>query len=170
MASLTPAAMHPLVSQLAGSSASEWLANARTLILQRNLTDALAVLRAGVQAHPSSTELQLALGGALLEQGMPRDAEDVLRALLADHPAQAAAAFLLARLLHSEGRVCAMAQTLCALFTQPGQDLEHRIQAIELLDESGRQEDAMALCEDCIATGSTDARLHVHAGRLAAQL
>lgn len=170
MASLTPATTHPLVRQLAGSPASEWLASARMLMLQKNLADALAVLRAGVQAHPSSTELQLALGGALLEQGMPRDAEQVLRALLADHPSHTAAAFLLARLLHSDGSIGAMAQTLCALFTQPGQDIEHRIQAIELLDESGRQQDALALCEDCIANGATDARLHVHAGRLAAQL
>lgn len=170
MARLTAAAMHPLLSQLAGSPASEWLANARMLVLQKNLADALAVLRAGNQAHPASTELQLALAGVLLEQGMPRDAEDVLRALLAKHPAHAAATFLLARLLHGEGRICAMAQTLCVLFTQPGQAIEHHIQAIELLDESGRQEDALSLCEGCISNGATDARLHVHAGRLAAQL
>jgi len=170
MASLTPAAMPPLVGQLAGSPASAWLANARTLMLQKNLADALALLQAGVQAHPDSTELRLALAGAWLEQGAPRDAEEVLRALLADSPGHAAATFLLARLLHGEGRIGAMAQTLCALFTQPGQDIEHRIQAIELLDESGRQEDALTLCEDGIAAGATDARLHVHAGRVAAQL
>lgn len=170
MASLTPAAMHPLVGQLAGSPASAWLANARTLMVQKNLADALAVLEAGVQAHSTSTELRLALAGAWLEQGAPRKAEEVLHALLADSPRHAAATFLLARLLHSEGRIGAMAQTLCALFTQPNQDIEHRIQAIELLDESGHQQDALTLCEDGIAAGASDARLHVHAGRLAAQL
>lgn len=167
---MTDPAVHPYIANLTGAVESEWLACARMLVSQKKMADALAVLRAGIQAYPSSTELRLALAGSLLEQDLPREAESILHALLAEHPGHAAAAFLLARLLHGEGRMRAVAETLRALFAQPGQDIEHRIQAIELLDDCGRPQDALALCEESIAAGCNDSRLHVHAGRLASQL
>ncbi|MDE2155706.1 MAG: sulfotransferase [Xanthomonadaceae bacterium] len=166
-------AAHPqqaLLDALAGGAEQDWLECAQALVLRRDPAAALAVLHGAMAACPESSEIRLALAGALFQNGDEAAAESLLRSLLAADPGHAAAAFLLARMLKRQGRMQALATALRALFRHRRHDIELAIQAVELLDDCGRQADAAAICEDEIAAGCTDPRLHTHAGALLSQL
>lgn len=73
---------------------------------------------------------------------------------------------MLAQMHHEQSRPQAAAIALKALFIRRRYDVDLIIQAIELLDDAGRQADAVAICEDEIAAGALDPRLHAYAGML----
>ncbi len=159
-----------LLDTLAGGGEEHWLACAQELVLRGNITVALRVLSAAVSAHPRSTEVRLALAGVLLESDAGERAEALLRAVLADNPDHAAAAFLLTGVLKGQGRMAALADVMRSLFRHPGHDPEQVIRAIELLDDCERKQDASDICEAEIAEGSRDPRLYAYAGMLLSQL
>lgn len=164
------AARHALQAALAGAPESAWLDCSRALVLSGDLDAAHAVLAAGMAAHPGSTDLRFALAGVLYERSDPAQAELLLRELLEQRPAHAAAVFLLARLLRQQGRLGAVAAALRALFAHDRHPLATVIQAVELLDDCGRQQDAAAICQAEIASGCTDPRIYAYAGMLELQL
>ena len=51
------------------------------------LSDALHVLRAGLEEHPTYLAAQVALGRCLVETDAPDDANEILERALPDHPA-----------------------------------------------------------------------------------
>ena len=149
--------------------ASEWLERGRSLVLHSDLAGAIAAFRQGLLAHPGSHELRHALAGALWQHGQAVEAESLLRALVADDPANAAATFLLGKLLMAQGRMLAVEMAVRALFMRP-QDTGTLIHAIELLDDCGRKQAASDLVEAAIVAGSDDPRLHAYAGMLSMQV
>jgi hypothetical protein len=127
------------------------------------------VFSAAHAAHPHSIDMRLALAGVLWQTKRAEEAESLLRALLADH-LNAAATFLLAKLLKEQGRMCAVEVAMRALFAATSQPVGLTIQAIELLDDCGLKQAAADICEATIAAGSNDARLHAYSGMLHLQL
>jgi Flp pilus assembly protein TadD len=156
--------------QLHGQPEADWLERARALVLSKDNDAAAIVLTSAIAAHPDSSDLRLALAGVYQQTRHFAQAEKLLRELLTQYPDNVAASFLLARMLSRQGRLQAMASTLRGLFHHGAHDADLVIQAVELLDESGRQADAAAICESKIAAGSTDPRLHAYAGMLHIQL
>lgn len=163
-------ACRALVGKLACAPLADWLECAQTLVLRGDARATLAVLEAALQEHPTSSDLRVAMAGALLPNYDPDRAESLLRDVLYADPDHAAAGFLLARMLKGQGRMRAMAAVLQALFRHQRHDPELVIRAIELLDDGGRQEEAAELCERELDAGSDDPRLHAYAGMLLAQL
>ena len=159
-----------LLDALAGATAQDWLECAQALVLRREQVAVTAVLTAAATAYPHSSDIHFALAGDVLQGGDRAQAEVRLRELLAEDPEHAGAVFLLARMLKEQGRMQAMADVVRALFRHARRDLEQLIHAVELLDDAGRKADAGALCEDAIAAGCNDPRLHAYAGMLLAQL
>ncbi|HJT98105.1 MAG TPA: sulfotransferase [Rhodanobacteraceae bacterium] len=149
---------------------SDWLDRGRALVLRGDIDAALGVFTAARRAHPESIELAQALAGVLWQSGAPDRAEALLRELLARHPAHTAAAFLLARILKEAAQPNAAASVLRELFATSPQPVGLAIQAIELLDDCGCKEDAAAICENAIAAGQDDARLHAYSAMLHLQL
>jgi len=163
-------ARRALLDALAGAPEAEWLALARALVLRSDVETAHFVLSAAVIAHPVSVDVRYALAGILQQRGETEAAEALLHALLAEDPTHAAATFLLARLLSQHGRLHAAADALCQLFRHAAQDVETVIRAVEMLDDLQRVTDAAAICENHIAAGSTDPRIHAYAGMLSNKL
>ena len=151
-------------------SEAEWLERGRALVLRGDLDGALATFDAANAAHPDSTDIALGLAGVLWQAKQPDRAETVLRALLSTHPAHVAATFLLAKIQKEQARMNAVATTVRALFVAAPQPVGTTIQAVELLDDAGRKQDAADLCEAAIAHGSTDPRLYAYSGMLHLQL
>ena len=164
------AACRALIDRLTGALPADWLECAQTLVLRGDTPATLAVLEVASREHPESSDLRVALAGALLPNHDPVRAESLLRDALGTDPDHAVAAFLLARTLKRQGRTRAMAAVLKALFRHERHDPELVIQAIELLDDGGRQSEAAELCEREIDAGSDDPRLHAYAGMLLSQL
>ena len=158
------------LTELNGSLEADWLERARTLVVSNDIDAAAIVLTSAIAAHPDSSDLRLALAGVYQQNRHFAKAEKLLRELLTQYPDNVAASFLLARMLSHQGRLQAMASTLRGLFHHGVHDADLVIQAVELLDEGGRQTDAAAICEDEIAAGSADPRLHAYAGMLHIQL
>lgn len=166
----TDAARRALMDALAQAPEADWLACARALVLRGDANTARALLVAARANWPDSVELRHALAGLLMEAGEPDPAEALLRELLALQPSHTAASFLLARLLSRQGRMHAAARTVRALFEHGTQDTDTLIQAVELLDDCDRKQDAAALCEAALAVGCSDPRIHAYAGMLEIQL
>jgi tetratricopeptide (TPR) repeat protein len=163
------AALHALMTGLTRESAQSWLECGRGLMLRARPEAALTLFTEAVERHPDSAELVLALAGVLWQNGRLLEAEHALRGLLDLHPAHAAA-FLLARILSSQGRMHAVTEVMQGLFSDGQQDAEMAIQAIELLDECRRPAAAARICEDLLAGGKADPRVHAYAGMLDIQL
>lgn len=164
------AAVEELIAGLSVEPAQPWLECARGLMLRARPEAALTLLITAVERHPDSDELLLALAGVLWQNGRAPEAEDGLRRLLDRHPAHAAAGFLLARILSSQGRMHGVTEVIRRLFSENVQDAEMVIQAAELLDECRRPAAAARICEDFLARGSNDPRVHAYAGMLEIQL
>lgn len=164
------AARLALLNLLVDASEADWLSCSRTLVLRGDTATARAVLSVAHTSHPSSIDLCFALAGILQQEGEQAAAEALLRELLAQQPGHAAATFLLAHILRQQGRMHAMASAVRALFKHGQHDLAIVIQAIELLDDCDRKQDASAICEAEIAAGSTDPRIYAYAGMLEIQL
>ena len=168
---LQRAELDALIAQLAGSPEAGWLDSARALILRNDFHAARRVLEAAVSEHGKSLDLNRSLAGIYQQLKRSSQAENLLQVILDEYPDDAASAFLLARMLHEQGRTQAMSVILGDYFRQrTGHDADLVITAIELLDGAGRQADAAAICEAEIASGLTDARLHAYAAMLQIQL
>ena len=147
-----------------------WLESARSLVLSGELDAAGRLLTTALVEHHDSIEIRYALAGIHLEAHQYAQAESLLCELLAEHSDHAASSFQLARMYKNQGRLQAAGRILRTLFGRNRHDPDLLIQAVELLDESGRQTDAAAICEAELAAGSTDPRLHAYAGMLQIQL
>jgi Flp pilus assembly protein TadD len=88
-----------LLDLLAGQSERDWLECGRALVLRADLETAVVVFSSALAEHPDSIELRHALAGVLWQTKQVERAESELRALLAKHPDNVGATFLLARLL-----------------------------------------------------------------------
>lgn len=163
-------AQNDLLSALTGCSEQEWLECARALVLRSHTQTAEVILSNALVEHPDSVEIRLALAGIKQETNQLVQAECLLRELLAQRPDHIAAAFLLARVLQQQGKMHAVSVTLRMLFARVRQASATVIQAVELLDDCGRKQDAAAICEGEIAAGSTDPRIYAYAGMLEIQL
>ena len=159
-----------LLDALKGHHESAWLECGRALVLRSDLDGAIAVFSAAHAEHPGSVDVRLGLAGVLWQAKQNERAELLLRDLLAAHPDHTAATFLLAKILKAEGRMQAVDAVVRALFARAPQPVGLTIQAIELLDDCGLKAAAVAICEDAIARGATDARLYAYAGMLHLQL
>jgi tetratricopeptide (TPR) repeat protein len=159
-----------IIDGLAGRREIDWLESARTLVLRHQTDTAKAVLTAAHAAWPASGDIRLALAGMLQLTGQPAQAESMLRELLVDQPDHVAAAFLLAKMLKDGGRTHATATVIRAVLAQKKYGAADLIQAVELLDDCNRKQDAAAICEDAISAGLSDPRIHMHSAMLLAQL
>jgi tetratricopeptide (TPR) repeat protein len=168
---LGAAAARPrLLHALGGAPALLWLECGRSLALRGDADAAAGVFAAALAEHPDDIDLGLAMAGMHWQRKQHAAAEAILQPLVEQHPALAAAAFLLARLRKEQGRMQAVETVLCELFHRAPQNIALTIQAIELLDDCGRKRAAAGLCENAIAAGSRDPRLHAYAGMLHVQL
>ncbi|MFC5582825.1 tetratricopeptide repeat-containing sulfotransferase family protein [Rhodanobacter terrae] len=158
------------LAALAPASEQEWLESARALILDADLDGAFAFFLAAAAQYPASGEVRIGLAGLYWQMQQHEQAEALLRDWLAQCPDHVGATFLLARMLREQGRMRAAAEVIRKLFEHGRHDVDTVIQAIETLDDYGRPQDAAAICEAEIATGSTDPRIHAYAGMLDIQL
>src|SRR5690348_3965675 len=148
-----------------------WLESARGSLLRGDLASAHAILASALAEFPRSRELRRVQAGVYLREHRAEAAEHVLRELLAEDAHDAASAFALAGLMKSECRSHAAAAVLCEYFAGPGNcsDADLAINAIELLDSSGRKREASVIARLAIAANPDDPRLHAYAGMLAIQ-
>src|SRR5690348_13705875 len=121
---------------------------------------------------PGSVGLRRTQAGIFQQTRQVDAAEQVLCALLTQHPGDSASAFALAQLLKAQGRTAAAANAMrtCLLIEPNARNPELAIAAIELLDDMGRKADAGAIAEAAVAASPNDARLHAYAGMLAMQM
>ncbi|WP_243042650.1 tetratricopeptide repeat-containing sulfotransferase family protein [Dyella sedimenti] len=163
-------AWKPLLETLAGAPEAAWLERGRALQREGDVAAAMAVFAEAAIRFPDSGDARLGMAGLCWQSGQRAQAEAVLRAWLDGHPGHAAATFLLVQCLREEGRLQAAADAMHRLFGHGPHDADTVIQAVEMLDDYGRQADAAAICEQAIAAGAEDPRLHAYAGMLALQL
>ena len=163
-------ARQALIDALADASEQAWLECGRTLVLRTELEAAMEVFAAATTRYPASADLTLGLAGLCWQMQRQAQAEALLRDWLSAHPGDIAASFLLVRLLRDQGRMQAAAETMLTLFEHGPHDEDTVIQAVEMLDDYGRPQDAARICEVAIAAGSADPRLHAYAGMLGIQL
>lgn len=149
-----------------------WLERIRGALLRADAGAAEAMLGQALNDFPDSPELRRIHAHLLLQAGRSVEGVAVLRALLDQHPGDAASAFTLARVLVGQSRTAAAASTLLACFADAAnrEDAELAINAIELLDDAGRKADAAAIAMAAIAANPDGARLHAYAGVLLTQL
>lgn len=159
-----------LLSALESQPESEWLAHGRSLTLRSDMAGALAVFDAAALRFPDSTEIRLGLAGLLWQTGESLLAERLLHEWLAAHPGDVGMAFLLASFLREQGRLTTAGQVLLSAYANGEHDVAAIIRAVETLDDYGRQNEAMAICENAIDAGADDPRLHAYAGMLGIQL
>lgn len=165
-----PATSAAILIELAQAPEQEWLERGRALALHADLAGALAVFSAAAQRYPESGEVRVGLAGLCWQMQQHAQAEALLRGWLAQHSDHVAATFLLVRLLREQGRMGAAAQAMRQLFEHGPHDTDIVIQAVEMLDDYGRPQDAAAICEAELAAGSTDPRMHAYAGMLDIEL
>lgn len=163
-------ARQALLDALTTASEQDWLTCGQRLVLQIDFETARAVFTEGVAQYPHSNELSLALAGICWQGGQAGMAEAQLHELLARQPDHVAATFLLVRILKEQGRLQTAGKAMRRLFEQTRQDADTVIQAVEMLDDVQRTEDAAAICEMEIAAGCIDPRIHAYAGMLGIQL
>jgi tetratricopeptide (TPR) repeat protein len=147
-----------------------WLERGRRLVVEGQLSAALAVFSAAAELYPSCGEIDLGVAGLHWQMGNHAQAETVLRERLARRADDVAATFLLVQILRDQGRLRCATRAMRHLFEHNAQDVDTVIQAVEMLDDYGCASDASAICESAIAAGSDDARLHAYAGMLGIQL
>ncbi len=163
-------ARQALIDALSAAPEQAWLECGRALVLRTELETALEVFAAATTRYPTSADLNLGLAGLCWQMQRQAQAEALLRDWLSRHPDDIAASFLLARLLREQGRMQAAAEAVHRLFDHGPHDEDTVIQAVEMLDDYGRPQDAARICEVAIAAGSEDPRLHAYAGMLGIQL
>ncbi|MEO8779353.1 MAG: sulfotransferase [Rhodanobacter sp.] len=159
-----------LVDALDGASEDMWLDCGRRLVLARELDTAIDVFERGTACHPASADLRTGLAGLYWQADRRGDAENMLRGGLSTFPGDVGATFLLARLLFEQGRVQGAADAIKELFEHGHYDADTAIQAVELMDDFGRAEDALHICKVAMVSHPDDPRLHAYAGMLGIQL
>lgn len=150
-------------------SEQAWLKQARSLILRGDSAGAEPMVAQALKVHPQSFELRRVLAGICRETHRRPMAEMLLAELHAERPGDAGTAFELARMLIARHRSKAAAAVMRACFEHGPHDSELAIQAIELLDDCGRQREAARIAERAVAACPDDARLHAYAGMLELQ-
>jgi tetratricopeptide (TPR) repeat protein len=149
----------------------DWLDIVRMQMLRGDFASAGGSLAQALAEHPRSTDLRRARAGIHRQFGRLDEAEALLRELLREDPADAASAFVLARILGDQGRMAAAAEVMVAGFAgEMCRDADLAINAIELLDDYGRKQAAARIADAAIAANPGDARLHAYAGMLEMQL
>lgn len=144
----------------------------RAVVLRGDLAAALeSVVRARIE-YPGSIELWRTQAGILQQAGRGAEAELLLRDLLSQYPGDTAASFSLARMLGDQGRMAAAAATLrtCFATRENCRDADLAINAIELLDDCGRNRDAAVIIQSAIAESPDDTRLHAYASMTQMQM
>lgn len=164
------AARQALLDALSQAPEQESLACGRALVLRGDLEAAHDVFAAAAVRYPTSGELCIGLAGLCWQMHRHAQAETLLRHRLSTCPNDVAATFLLVRLLREEGRMQAAAGVMHQLFDHGPHAADTVIEAVEMLDNYGRVQDASSICEAAIAGGCEDPRLHAYAGMLDIQL
>jgi tetratricopeptide (TPR) repeat protein len=164
------AACAQLAAALADATVTEWLQCIQQLRLRRQTALAGHVAQAALAQYPDTLDLRRALAMVLFESGQLALATAALETIEHDFPGDAATTLTLARALAQGGRAGAAASVTSQLFAATAQPVDVLIQAVEILDGCDRKTEALRLCENAIAAGSTDTRLHMYAGSLANQL
>ncbi len=159
-----------LAALLADATVTEWLQCIQQLRLRQQSALAEHVARAALMKHPNPLDLRRVLALILFESGQLALATAALAAIVRDFPGDATTAMTLARALAQAGSNAAAASVISHLFAATEQPVDVLIHAVELLDGCDRKADAARLCAKAIAAGSTDARVHMHAGSIANQL
>jgi tetratricopeptide (TPR) repeat protein len=153
-------------------SEQDWLDSVRARLLRKDVASAQNMLVQALAEFPESVDLRRIQAGIFQQTRQVDAAEQVLCALLTQHPGDSASAFALAQLLKEQGRTAAAANAIrtCLLIEPNVRNPELAIAAIELLDDMGRKADAGAIAEAAVAASPNDARLHAYAGMLAMQV
>lgn len=167
---MPPLGVVPVQAEAPKRSERERVEQVKRLILRGDIAATETALSAALAEHPRSAELRRALAGVHLQTHRRGQAESLLRTLLEERPDDAASAFLLARMLRDEGRMRAASGVLRACFEHGQHDSGLAIQAIELADDCGSKQDAVAIAERAISMSPNDPRLHAYAGMLDLQL
>lgn len=163
-------ARQALFDALSQAPEQESLACGRALVLRGDLEAAYGVFAAAAARYPTSGDLCIGLAGLCWQMHRHAQAETLLRNRLSKHPNDVPATFLLVRLLREQGRMQAAADAMHQLFDHGPHDTDTVIEAVEMLDNYGRTQDAASICEAALADGSEDPRIHAYAGMLGIQL
>jgi len=107
---------------------------------------------------------------ALWQQGQVEPARTVLETIVAQHPAHAEAATLLAKLLQGQGLLNAASNVMASLCRHSGGDAAITFRCAQFIQQCQRQPLARALCDEAFARGNASAELHVLAGNIAKEL
>lgn len=166
----TQRARRALLDALAPAPEQTWLECGRALVLRGDLDTALDVFSHAAALHPVSGDLFIGLAGLHWQMHHHAEAETLLRDWLSRQTADVSASFLLARLLFDQGRVQAAAETIRVLFERSPQDADTVIRAVEMLDDFGRPQEALGICESALSGEAQDPRVHAYAGMLCIQL
>ncbi|MGC4037813.1 MAG: hypothetical protein QM764_17755 [Chitinophagaceae bacterium] len=163
-----PNARAALFAALASQPEPAWLQCAQQLVLRGRADVTTALLTEARRRHPASIEIAFALAGLERRAHREREAEALLREVLAAKPITHRGADARAddRRL---GRTKAAADVLRSAFVAHRQPIDLVIQAMELLDDYEREADASAIAEAEIAAGAR-IRAHAYAATYAIQL
>jgi len=118
----------------------------------------------------SLTAAQLAQAQASWENGDTATCEQILLALLAREPAHEAAAWLLARLQQSEGRLGAAAATVFELCRQREFAPDLSVRAAQFVQQCQQQPVADRLCDAALDAGAVSPELLAVAGNVAREI
>jgi len=113
---------------------------------------------------------RLGAAQALWQQGQVAPAQALLEGILADHPAHADAAILLAKLLQGLGQFNAASNIMARLCRHSGMGAAITFRCAQFVQQCQRQPLAAALCDEAFSRGNESAELHVLAGNIAKEL
>lgn len=159
-----------LLTALNASCAEDWLECSRVLVLRGDAYAAISILSTAHETFPRSTDVAVSLAGMYYQTNQQVDAECVLRQLLTLYPGHTGGSLLLMHVLGAAGSMSSAATVAHSWYRYGPHDTAEITQVVELLDSFERQKDALEICENAIAEGSNDSRIHAYAATLLTQV
>ena len=145
---------------------SDWSA-AGEILLRSDPALAAALLDVAVQHFPATASMHYLFGNALRMSARYGEAESALRTAIALAPAHANASISLAHLLREQGRMCALAEIMLALWANEPRTLDSDRRTLSFLCECERYVEAGSLTGAMLEAHPHDAFLLRRAGEIA---
>jgi len=163
------AALQAARADLGNAPVAEWRDVARQFLQRGQPLFAAALLELARQRQPADSSLRYWLAQAFWQAGETGRAEAELRGLLAGGT-HSAASWLLAEVLRAEGRLNAAAACVATVARGTTDDVDGVLACIQFVRESHQHALAAELCEERLARGAGDPRLHAVAGQIEQEL
>ncbi|MEO8809664.1 MAG: sulfotransferase [Rhodanobacter sp.] len=154
---------------LTNGSSKDWHDVARQFLQRGQPLFAAALLQGMPQQHRADSSLRYWSAQALWQAGETGRAEAELRGLLAGGT-HLAASRLLAQVLRAQGKLHAAASCMAAVAREVEDDTDGVLGCIQFVRDSHQHALAAELCEEQLARGVADPRLHAVAGQIDQEL